>query len=193
MESSEVGSERRAWNSWLPSGRDLRGAPASAIEEIIVDYTAHFDEGVAANRAKSDIAAALGDPYALADELRMELRIEAFESAPSPRSAAKVVADAVALGMINIVLLCVAVPFLACRGFHLDARDPCVCRRRRLASRRRRDARIPGGIATTVLCASGLDLCGGVARRRSSCFPESAGQRHRPIRAASLPISSSRH
>ena len=89
----------------------LRGAPITG--EVIADYSAHFDEGAAANRSEADIAAALGDPIALADELLVEQRIQTFNAAPSPRSAAQVLAGVVALGIVNIVLVCVATPLLA--------------------------------------------------------------------------------
>ena len=91
----------------------LRGAPANSVDEIVADYTAHFAEGVAANRSEAEIAAALGDPLALADELRMELRIKSFEATPSARSAARVFAGTIAAGAINTVLLCTAGPLLA--------------------------------------------------------------------------------
>jgi uncharacterized membrane protein len=94
----------------------LRGAPQRAVDEIVADYATHFDEGSAANRDEADVAAALGDPQALADELRMELRIETFEAAPSPRSAAQVIAGVVTLGVLNAGLLCVAAPLLALAG-----------------------------------------------------------------------------
>jgi uncharacterized membrane protein len=91
----------------------LRGAPANTIDEIVADYSAHFDEGAAANRNDADIAAALGDPLALADELRMELRVKSFEAAPSTRTAARVIAGTIAIGAVNTVLLCIAGPVLA--------------------------------------------------------------------------------
>jgi len=91
----------------------LRGAPASSIDEIIADYGAHFDEGAAAKRSDAEIASALGDPLALADELRMELRIGNFEAAPSTRSAAEVIGGVIAMGVLNTVLLCVVGPLLS--------------------------------------------------------------------------------
>jgi uncharacterized membrane protein len=89
----------------------LRGAPITA--EVIADYSAYFDEGAAANRSEADIAAALGDPILLADELLVEQCIRTFSAAPSPRSAVHVLAGAVGLGIVNIVIACVAVPLLA--------------------------------------------------------------------------------
>jgi uncharacterized membrane protein len=104
-------SARSAFLATLRAG--LRGTPESSIDEIIADYTAHFDEGTAANRSDAAIAAALGDPLALADELRLELAIEKFEAAPSPRSAAKVLGGAIVLGALNTLLLCIVAPLLA--------------------------------------------------------------------------------
>jgi uncharacterized membrane protein len=104
-------SARAEFLTTLKAG--LRGVPADTIDEIVADYSAHFDEGAAANRNDADIAAALGDPLALADELRMELRIKSFEAAPSTRTAARVIAGTIAVGALNTVLLCIAGPLLA--------------------------------------------------------------------------------
>jgi uncharacterized membrane protein len=134
----------------------LRGTPADLIEEIVADYSAHFDEGVAANRSETDVASALGDPQSLAEELRMELRIEAFEAAPSTRTAADVIAGAVATGMLNIVLLCVVGPLLAAVALGsvlgiLTAMTAGIWFLFAGAS-----LGLPGGTTTTVLCALGL-------------------------------------
>ncbi len=44
----------------------LAGLPAREVEEILDDYSAYFDEGLAAGRSEADVAAALGDPARLA-------------------------------------------------------------------------------------------------------------------------------
>jgi uncharacterized membrane protein len=90
----------------------LRGVPAAAIDDAIADYQAHFDEGAAANRTQEEIATALGDPLSLAEELRLELRVEKWETAPSPRSAWQVIAGAATAGLVNTALLAVVAPFL---------------------------------------------------------------------------------
>jgi uncharacterized membrane protein len=134
----------------------LRGVPQAAIDDIVADYTAHFDEGAAANRSEAEIAAALGEPLALADEHRMALRIESFERAPSVRSGAQVLAGAVALGAINTVLLCVLAPLLGLlvlvvafavvtflvAGIWLFVAGASL--------------ELPGGLTTAVLCGFGL-------------------------------------
>jgi uncharacterized membrane protein len=134
----------------------LRGAPQSAIDEIVADYSAHFDEGVAANRNEADIAAALGDPHALADELRLELRIETFEAAPSPRSAVQVIAGVIALGFINSMLLCVAAPLLAIAGIALVAAVLAFTGAGIWFLFAGSSLDLPGGAGTTVLGGIGL-------------------------------------
>ena len=84
----------------------LRGAPPVAVEEIVADYSAHFDEGAAANRQESEIAASLGDPHVLASEMCMELRIENFEAEPTVRSGLQVLGGAVRQGFVGFLLLC---------------------------------------------------------------------------------------
>lgn len=134
----------------------LRGVPANAIDEIVADYTAHFDEGAAAQRSDEQIAAALGDPLVLADELRMELRIGSFEAAPSARSAAQVIGGVIAMGALNTVLLCIAGPLLALMAFTtvlaiLTATGAGIWLFLAGAS-----LGLPGGIDTVVLCGLGL-------------------------------------
>ena len=134
----------------------LRGTPASAIDEIVADYSAHFDEAAAANRSEADVAAALGDPLALADELRLESRIDTFEAAPSPRSAAQVIADVIALGIVNTVLLCVAAPLLVIAGLALALAILAFIGGGAWFLFAGSSLELPGGIGTTVLGGLGL-------------------------------------
>jgi uncharacterized membrane protein len=134
----------------------LRGAPPDAIDEIVRDYSAHFDEGAAANRNEAEVAAALGDPLALAEELRMELRIDAFEGAPSPRSAAQLIAGAVALGIVNTFLLCVAAPLLALAGLAATLAILAFAGTGVWFFFAGTSLELPGGAPATVLCGFGL-------------------------------------
>jgi uncharacterized membrane protein len=134
----------------------LRGSPAVAVDEIVADYAAHFAEGAAANRSESEIAAALGDPLALADELRMNLRIDSFEAAPSARSAAQVVGGAVALGAINIGLLCFAAPLLAFAAVASIVAIFAFAGAGLWFLFAGASLELPGGLGTTVLCGLGL-------------------------------------
>jgi uncharacterized membrane protein len=134
----------------------LRGTPAASIEEILADYTAHFVEGAAANRSEAEITAALGDPLALADELRMELRIKTFESAPSTRSGAHVVGGVIAMGAVNTVLLCIVAPLLALSGLTLTLASLAAAVSGVWFLTAAASLGLPGGTGTTVLCGLGL-------------------------------------
>jgi hypothetical protein len=48
----------------------LAGMASEAIDDIVADYQAHFDEGLAAGRTEDQVAEALGDPDRLARDLR---------------------------------------------------------------------------------------------------------------------------
>jgi uncharacterized membrane protein len=134
----------------------LRGAPEPALDDVIAEYDAHFAEGKAADRGEQEIAAALGDPWALAEELRVELRIARWEAAPSTRSGVQMVASVMALGVLNaalsflvlplllLIALAVIVAIAACvaGGIWMLFAGPSL--------------EIPGGASVTVLSAAGL-------------------------------------
>ena len=134
----------------------LRGAPPQSIEEIIADYTAHFAEGAAASRSDAEIAAALGDPLVLADELRMELRIETFEAAPSTRSGARVVAGVIAIRALNTTLVCLAGPLLALIAVTVILAIFTFAGAGVWMLFAGSSLELPGGVGTTLLCSLGL-------------------------------------
>jgi len=134
----------------------LRGAPAGSIDEIIADYNAHFEEGAAASRSDAEIAAALGDPLALADELRMELRIGKFEAAPSTRSAAQVIGGVIAIGAINTVVLCLVGPLLVLLALGAIVAILAAVGTGIWFLFAGASLGLPGGIGTPVLCGLGL-------------------------------------
>jgi len=138
----------------------LRGAPESSIDEILADYNAHFDEGVAARRSESDVATALGDPLALASELRMELRLEEFEAAPSAQSAAEVVSGVASQvagrGFMNVALLCLVGPVLAFSGLAAVIAIVTAAGFGLWFLVGGSSLELPGGIGTPLLCGLGL-------------------------------------
>jgi uncharacterized membrane protein len=134
----------------------LRDAPAGSIDEIIADYSAHFDEGAAANRSDAEIAAALGDPLALADELRLELCIERFEAAPSTRSAAQIVGGAILIGSLSTLLLCIVGPVLALLSLAAVLSILAATGTGLWFLFAGASFGLPGGVGTTVLCGLGL-------------------------------------
>jgi len=105
-----MGEARLTFLTSLKAG--LRGAPPEAIDDIVSDYTSHFEVGAVKGRSEEDIAAALGDPLVLADELRVEMRIDRWKAAPSPGAAAKLIGAVIGLGAINALLAFIMLPLL---------------------------------------------------------------------------------
>jgi uncharacterized membrane protein len=83
----------------------LGGLPPADRDEILADYASHFDEGVAAGRQPSDIAAALGDPARLARELKAEAGLKRWDEERSPGAAVGAVLAILSLGAIDLLIL----------------------------------------------------------------------------------------
>ena len=105
-----MGEARLTFLATLRAG--LRGAQPAAIEDVIADYASHFEVGATNGRNEEDIAAALGDPLALADELRVEMRIDDWTEERSPAAAVKLVAGIIGLGIVNAALAFIALPLV---------------------------------------------------------------------------------
>ena len=85
--------------------KGLRRLPPAVADEIAADYEAHFDEGAAAGRSETELAAALGDPERLARELRAEAGLKRWEAERSPSAAAGAVWSVVGLGAVDLLIL----------------------------------------------------------------------------------------
>jgi len=70
----------------------LRGLPAELVDGTLEDYSTHFHEGLAAGRTEQQIANALGDPRLLAEQIRLEVDVSAWERSRSPRTGWRLVA-----------------------------------------------------------------------------------------------------
>jgi uncharacterized membrane protein len=105
-----VGEARLTFLATLRAG--LRGAPEAAVDDIVADYTSHFEVGAVKGRSEEEIAAALGDPLVLADELRVEMRIDRWKASPSPAAAARLIGAVIGLGAINAVLAVIMLPLV---------------------------------------------------------------------------------
>jgi uncharacterized membrane protein len=64
----------------------LKGLSAPEIEDIVTDYEAHFSDAAEAGRADADVAASLGDPLQLGQELSAETKLRRWEQRRSPRN-----------------------------------------------------------------------------------------------------------
>src|SRR6185436_3001685 len=64
----------------------LKGLSPAEIDEIVMDYEAHFSDAMAAGRSEVDVAASLGDGLQLGNELRAETKLRRWETRRSPRN-----------------------------------------------------------------------------------------------------------
>lgn len=78
-------------------------------EEILADYQAYFDDGVADGRSEEDICRALGEPERLARELTAERKLAQWEADKSPGNMKQALGALAGLGIINVLL---AFPYL---------------------------------------------------------------------------------
>jgi uncharacterized membrane protein len=105
-----MGEARLTFLATLRAG--LRGIEPAAVDDAVADYVSHFEVGAAKGRTEEEIASALGDPLVLADELRVEMRIDRWQAAPTPAAAARLIAAVIGLGAANTVLTLILLPFL---------------------------------------------------------------------------------
>jgi uncharacterized membrane protein len=95
----------------------LRGLPGSEIDDIVSDYAAHFADAMEAGRSEAEVAASLGAPSRLADELGAEAKLQRWETSRNPRTFLRAGAAVIGLQAINIFILLPVLAFLIfCAG-----------------------------------------------------------------------------
>lgn len=85
--------------------KGLVGLSGQAADDIVADYEAHFDDGIAAGRTEEQVAQALGDPDRLARELKAEAGARAWNQQPTASNALGAVFGILGLGAIDILIL----------------------------------------------------------------------------------------
>ncbi len=85
--------------------KGLVGMPTSAAAEVLNDYEAHFDDGLAEGRSEAEVAEALGNPDRLARELKAEAGIRRWHQEQNPSSATAAILAVLGLGAIDILFL----------------------------------------------------------------------------------------
>lgn len=83
----------------------LRGLSAEGAAEILADYESYFAEGALAGRAEAELTQALGDPFRLSRELRLDLDLRRWQQDRSARSALRMIAGVLSLGVLDLLLL----------------------------------------------------------------------------------------
>lgn len=129
--------------------RLLAGLPQTEIDDVIADYAAHFDEGIAAGRTEDNIAAALGDPERLGKELRAEIGLRRWETERTAGNFFAVVAGFVTLIAMDFIVL---LPLLAILILFV----------------------LIAGLVATLLCLIGLGLVMNLFYVTDSFFGEAA-------------------
>jgi uncharacterized membrane protein len=95
----------------------LKGLSAAEIDDIVMDYEAHFSDAITAGRSEADVASSLGDPLQLGSELRAETKLRRWEIRRSPRNFLRAGAALVGLQAFNIVILLpVVLALVVCAG-----------------------------------------------------------------------------
>jgi uncharacterized membrane protein len=95
----------------------LRGLSPVEIDDIVLDYEAHFGDAIAAGRDETEVAASLGDPLRLGGELSAETKLRRWETRRSPRNFVQAGLGLVGLQAFNIfILLPVIAGLIFCAG-----------------------------------------------------------------------------
>ena len=85
--------------------RGLTGMAPAAVDDIMSDYAAHFDAAHDDGRSDAEVADALGDPWRLARELKLEAGVRRWEEGRTPSSAMTAVIGVLGLGALDILVL----------------------------------------------------------------------------------------
>jgi len=83
----------------------LKGLSPDEIEDIATDYEAHFSDALAAGRSEIDVAASLGDPLQLGNELAAETKLRRWEKRRSPHNFVQAGLGLVGLQAFNLLIL----------------------------------------------------------------------------------------
>lgn len=105
----------------------LKGLPQSVVEDILAEYTAHFDEGRAAGRSDSDIAAALGDPARLAREVRAEAGVRRWEDERSLSNALGAIVGILGLAALDLLVVLPVLMTIGSVDLAFFIAGACVC------------------------------------------------------------------
>ncbi|QHE53995.1 HAAS domain-containing protein [Pontibacillus sp. HMF3514] len=84
---------------------ELKGMSQKEQQEILSDYTEHFEAGKLEGRTEDEIAQELGDPKGIAKDLMMNSRLEKAEQQHSFTNIMRAVLATVSLSFFNLVIV----------------------------------------------------------------------------------------
>jgi len=95
----------------------LKGLCTDEIADIVADYEAHFSDAAAAGRSDADVAASLGDPLQLGQEISAETKLRRWETRRSPHNFLRAGFALAGLQTFNLlVILPILALILFCAG-----------------------------------------------------------------------------
>jgi uncharacterized membrane protein len=83
----------------------LKGLSPDEIDDIVMDYEAHFSDAIAAGRDEHEVAASLGDPLRLGSELSTETKLRRWEQRRNPTTFIQAGLGLAGLQVFNIFIL----------------------------------------------------------------------------------------
>ena len=95
----------------------LRGIPEEDEKDIVSDFEEHFEMGKKEGRTEEDLAKSLGDPKALANQLRASLTVAQAEKETTAVNITRAVFASLGLGFFNLIF--VLGPFITVLGLLL--------------------------------------------------------------------------
>ena len=92
----------------------LRGVPGEDERDIISDFEEHFEMGKKEGRTEEDLAKSLGDPKALANQLKANIMVAQAEKETTAVNITRAVFASLGLGFFNLIF--VLGPFIGVVG-----------------------------------------------------------------------------
>lgn len=83
----------------------LRGIPGEDEQDITSDFEEHFEMGKKEGRTEEDLAKSLGDPKALANQLRASIMVARAEKETTPINITRAVFASLGLGFFNLIFI----------------------------------------------------------------------------------------
>lgn len=94
--------------------KQLKGLPDTEVNDILADYTEHFDIGISHGRTEEDIAKGLGHPKMIAKEIKANYFVSQASESFTVNHFFQALISTIGLGFFNLIF--VLGPFIAILG-----------------------------------------------------------------------------